>query len=89
MAEYKYPALEAKLLSGIEPITGTKSRLIDYWAWAHSMLIDNTERSTFAEFLVHTAMNATEPIRRNWTSYDILSPEGIKIEVRASGYIQS
>ena len=89
MKEIKYPELEAKLLTGNEAITGTKNKLIDYWAWAHSMLVDNSERGIFAEFLVHTAMKSTETIRRNWTSYDILSPEGIKIEVKASGYIQS
>ena len=89
MKEIKYPELEAKLLTGNEAITGTNNKLIDYWAWAHSMLVDNSERGIFAEFLVHTAMKSTETIRRNWTSYDILSPEGIKIEVKASGYIQS
>ncbi|MBR0076744.1 MAG: hypothetical protein IJP96_13435, partial [Synergistaceae bacterium] len=89
MKEIKYPELEAKLLTGNEAITGAKNKLIDYWAWAHSMLVDNSERGIFAEFLVHTAMKSTEMIRRNWTSYDILSPEGIKIEVKASGYIQS
>lgn len=89
MKEIKYPELEKKLLTGNEAITGTKNKLIDYWAWAHSMLVDNSERGIFAEFLVHTAMKSTEMIRRNWTSYDILSPEGIKIEVKASGYIQS
>ena len=89
MKEIKYPELEKKLLTGNEAITGTKNKLIDYWAWAHSMLVDNSERGIFAEFLVHTAMKSTETIRRNWTSYDILSPEGIKIEVKASGYIQS
>ena len=89
MKEIKYPELEAKLLTGNEAITGAKNKLIDYWAWAHSMLVDNSERGIFAEFLVHTAMKSTEMIRRIWTSYDILSPEGIKIEVKASGYIQS
>ena len=28
-------------------------------------------------------------MRQGWGSYDLLSPEGIKIEVKASGYIQS
>lgn len=83
-----YPAIEVRLLSGTEQITSTTT-LLDYWRWAHSNLIDNTERGTFAEFLVHTAMKATALHRVSWDRYDVLSPEGIKIEVKASGYIQA
>ena len=83
-----YPAIETLFLLGTEQITSTKT-LLDYWRWAHSNLIDNTERGVFAEFLVHTAMKATAPNRISWDKYDVLSPEGIKIEVKASGYIQA
>ena len=83
-----YPAIEPKLLSGEELITHTTATVLDYWRWAHSSLADNTERGAFAEFLVHTAMQATSPTRVSWDKYDVLSPEGIKIEVKASGYIQ-
>lgn len=34
-------------------------------------------------------MGATEPCRVNWDKCDVKSPEGITIEVKASGYIQS
>lgn len=87
--ECRFPAVESEMLSGCEGIKGTGLRLIDYWAWGHSCLIDNTERGIFAEFLVHTAMNESVNARQNWKSYDVLSPEGIKIEVKASGYIQA
>ena len=76
-------------LSGHEVINGTSLTLSDYWSWAHSDLVNNTERGIFAEFLVHKAMNEDNNIRKDWTSYDVLSPEGIRIEVKSSGYIQS
>ena len=72
-------------LLGIEPITGTQSRLVDYWAWAHSTLLDNLEYSVFAEFLVHVAMNASAETRPSaWDNHDIISPEGIRISVKSS-----
>ncbi len=86
--QHKYPLIESEALTGHGRITGTELRLTDYWSWAHSALIDNTERAAFAEFLVHTAMNESDTVRQSWKSYDVLSPEGIKIEVKASGYIQ-
>jgi len=76
-------------LSGIEPIIGTQNRVVDYWSWAHSILLDNLERAIFAKFLVHTAMKSTDETRINWDKCDIVSPEGINIEVKASGYIQT
>ncbi len=76
-------------LSGHEKILGTGLTVSDYWAWAYSILTDNTERGIFAEFLVHTAMKGNDDVRESWKSYDILSPEGIKIEVKSSGYIQA
>ena len=85
----EYPAMKPNLLTGDEPITQTKELLINYWRWAHSNLIDNAERGAFAEYIVHIAMKAVEPTRVNWDKYDVKSPEGIAIEVKTSGYIQS
>ena len=74
---------------GNEEILGTGLTLLDYWLWAHSDMMNNTERGIFAEFLVHTAVNDTTNTRKDWTSYDVLSPEGIRIEVKSSGYVQT
>ncbi len=86
--QVQFPAIDPEQLSGNEVIIGD-TKLVDYWRWAHSNLIDNAERGAFAEFLVYTAMRATSKTRVNWNNYDVLSPEGIRIEVKASGYIQS
>ncbi len=72
---------------GNEPIAGVT--LSSYWAWAHSDLLSNAERGIFAEWLVHKAMHSDSPSRVNWDRYDVLSPEGIRIEVKTSGYVQT
>ena len=82
------PMIIPDQLTGDEPICDNTT-LLDYWCWAHSNLVDNTERGVFAEFLVHMAVGAVSKTRVNWGKYDVLSPEGIRIEVKASGYIQS
>lgn len=61
----------------------------EYWSWAYSNLTDNTQRGTFAEFLVSFALGAEAPFRKDWQPYDVLTPEGIRVEVKASAYLQA
>ena len=70
-------------------INGDQSTLLDYWAWAHSDIMGNTERGKIAEYIVAMAANAHRNTRREWDSYDILTEDGIKIEVKSSAYIQT
>ncbi len=75
-----FPAITSEQLTGNETIAdGVK--LVDYWRWAHSNLIDNAERGAFAEYLVHTAVGATSTTRVNWDKYDVLSPKGIQSRI--------
>jgi hypothetical protein len=60
----------------------------DFWAWAYSDLLNNTDRAVFAEFLVGTALGVTDVPRVPWDSLD-LRYRGKKIEVKASSYVQS
>ncbi|MCT4587768.1 MAG: hypothetical protein N4A71_08100 [Carboxylicivirga sp.] len=62
---------------------------INFWEYAYSNLIDNRNRAALAEYIVAEAMQATNTPETSWESYDILSPEGIKIEVKCSGFVQS
>jgi hypothetical protein len=52
-------------------------------------LLNNTTRGAIAEFIVAKALgiNTDEP-RKDWLDYDLVY-NGIKIEVKSSGYIQS
>lgn len=60
----------------------------DYWAWAYSDVLANTDRGCFAEFLVAAALGITSEPRNTWAPCD-LSYRGRGIEVKSSGYCQS
>jgi hypothetical protein len=63
--------------------------VLDYWRWAFSDLRDNTQRGVRAEFLVALALGRTETRRKAWDNYDVTTSSGLRIEVKASGYLQS
>ena len=84
----KFPAIKTQKLTAMKKIC-SGVRVVDYWAWAHSDIVDSFERGIFAEFLVRTVMNATDTVYSNWKRSNIISPEGINIKVKSSGYIQS
>ena len=61
----------------------------DYWQWAFSDIVGNTERGVLAEYIVAKAVGALGQTRNDWAPYDLLSPSGIKVEVKSSAYLQS
>jgi hypothetical protein len=77
--------------NGNEIIIGDNSKrtLLDFWWWAYSDLIDNTERGSIAEYLVAMACNLDNSVRISWDSYDLTMQGGIKIEVKSSAFLQS
>ena len=86
--------IEQTIKNGDEPLLCQYNRLPltikDFWAWSASDIMSNTTRSRFAEFVVATATNVDLGIpRQEWESYDLLTTEGIKIEVKSSAYIQA
>jgi hypothetical protein len=88
----KYPAIDVIRRAGDEPIiNGEKkiSDLLSFWQWAYSDLIGNTERGALAEYLVACALDISENCRTSWDRYDLKSVEGVTVEVKASGYLQT
>ncbi|MGV8139233.1 MAG: hypothetical protein AB2L20_28910 [Mangrovibacterium sp.] len=68
----------------------TKYTLYDFWRWSTSNILSNATRGRFAEFIVGTAIGLNpENLRDEWDAYDLLTDEGIKIEVKSAAYIQS
>lgn len=88
-----YPPIPAQRRHGNEPLIDTQgitvSQLSDFWSWAYSNLVGNTERGALAEYIVACALGIQDTVRVNWDRYDLLSSEGIAIEVKSSGYIQT
>ena len=90
--KYKYPAINVAKKDGSEILSSENTKLAtlhDFWAWAHSDLCSNAERGKFAEYLISLAMKCADGVSDEWGAYDVLSPEGIKIEVKTSAYIQT
>lgn len=88
-----YPAIKAKQLTGNEALVTPDGdlvcRLIDFWRWAYSDLIGNAERGALAEYIVACALEINDRERISWDKYDLLTKEGISVEVKTSGYIQT
>ncbi len=67
----------------------SETSILDYWVWAFSDLVGNTERGVLAEYLVAMAIGAKSPVRNAWGAYDLDAPDGTKIEVKSAAYVQS
>ncbi len=84
-------------LTGNEEFTlhgkGAGITVLDFWRWAFSDLIDNTQRGVMAEFLVYSSLKPEYPpptqMRENWLPFDVTSPSGRRIEVKSAAYIQA
>jgi len=74
-------------LTGDESFEGFDARVRDFWAFAMSDLRMNNVRGYLAEFLVAKAVGANGS-RVEWDAYDVLTPEGIRVEVKSAGYLQ-
>jgi len=64
-------------------------KLTDFWIWNQSNLIENRTRGILAEFIVKQSLNIENGTRIEWDSYDLITPNGIKIEIKSASYIQS
>jgi hypothetical protein len=80
---------QPRLMTGDQPIVGTDATLRDFWAWTLSDLRTNTVRPMLAEFLVAQALGAAQRPRIEWDAYDVLTPDGIRVEVKSSAYLQA
>lgn len=94
MSQTRLPRLTAVTKSGSEPFHagGTEAgfALIDFWRWSASDLVSNTTRGVLAEFIVAKALRLrTDCPRDEWGRCDLLTPSGLKVEVKSAAYIQS
>lgn len=88
------PAINAEPKTGNESFSSAGASIgmtvLDYWRWAHSDLVVNTERGLVAEYIVAQALGLTQgQVRREWDAYDLVTPDGIKVEVKSAAHIQS
>lgn len=64
--------------------------LRDFWRWSASDLVSNVIRGVFAEFLVAHALGIdVGGVRDSWAAFDLVTPAGIRVEVKSAAYVQS
>jgi hypothetical protein len=63
--------------------------LLSFWQWAHSDIMNNAERGRIAEYIVAMALGLTDTPRTEWDACDLITPDGIRIEVKSSAYLQT
>jgi hypothetical protein len=90
-----FPKLDVKPKTGNEVFEFNgqplQLSLIDFWRWSASDLVSNAARGILAEYIVASALGlaGTGKIRSEWDAYDLLTADGIKIEVKSAAYLQS
>ena len=63
--------------------------LSDFWRWSTSDLTNNAMRGILAEFLVARALEVKSDVRTEWDAYDLVTTDGLRIEVKSSAYVQT
>ena len=79
--------------SGAEPfhINGKKlpETLLSFWQWSSSGLMGNALRGMLAEFIVATDLGCAGGTGQQWNAYDLVTPDGVKVEVKSAAYLQN
>lgn len=74
----------------IPAILNDKSNnMIDFWTWAYSDLSQNVTRGMLGQYIVAWALGVDDVPDDRWASFDLLSPDGRKIEVKTTSYLQA
>lgn len=64
--------------------------LLSFWQWSSSDLVSNAMRGVLAEFIVAKSLGiSTTTVRTEWDAFDLITEEGLRIEVKSAAYLQS
>ncbi len=70
--------------------TPLQMTLFDFWRWSVSDIMSNATRGILAEFIVASAtLINLKTIREEWGAFDLETPDGIKLEIKSSAYLQT
>jgi hypothetical protein len=83
------PTYEAKSILVGAGITVQNSSLSDFWSWAFGDLCDDDIKGIFAEWMVLKLLGIPSKRRISWANSDIITQDGVRIEVKASSHWQS
>ena len=89
----EFPQLTITKKSGQERFSQSDKTLnldlFSFWQWSGSDLNSNTARGVLAEFIVANALGIADKLRIEWDAFDLLTNDGLKIEVKSSSYLQT
>ena len=92
-SETGFPQLKVTKKTGDEQFYQTGSplnlSLINFWQWSASDLVSNATRGILAEYIVANALGLADGVRAEWDAFDLLTKDGIKIEVKSAAYLQT
>lgn len=87
------PKLKVDLKAGKEKFHSNgkvlSADLLSFWQWSSSNLLDNRMRGVLAEYIVAMDLGCKDKVRVEWEAYDLITDDGIKIEVKSAAYLQS
>ena len=63
--------------------------LLSFWQWSSSEILGNALRGVLVEYIVSIDIGCEQQVREEWDAYDLITPDGIKVEVKSSSYLQS
>jgi len=78
-------------LFGFDELKLDDDSVLDFWLWSYSILANDPTKGEFAEWMVGKllGLNMTPGGRIEGADWDLRTPEGIKIEVKAAAYWQA
>ncbi|MEN6519304.1 MAG: hypothetical protein ABFC38_14215 [Methanospirillum sp.] len=83
------PEGERRFVDPSEPFIGAENcRVCDFWRWAYSDLLSNTNRPLVAEYLVGAALEVLSQPRVEWDTVDF-EYRGRGVEVKSAVYVQT
>lgn len=63
--------------------------ILNFWQWSASDILTNRQRGILAEYIIASALDLTKQPREEWDAYDLITNDGLKIEIKSAAYIQS
>lgn len=77
----------------IQPPSGSEelgsATVLDFWRWALGDLRMNNARGYLVEYFVAKAIGDDSPLRIEWGPYDAVAADGTRVEIKATGLLQS
>ena len=67
----------------------TPASVQDFWRWAYGDLCDDDVKGAFAEWMIGRLLGIPHKRRVTWANSDLITPEGVRIEVKSSALWQS